>query len=237
MLNPCPSFWSTVPTGATLCYKCYNTGWRQKARGGNGRPPDFERQANTTQGDNNMQTIEEDVREGENQVQPSNLQQILQSDDLLDNKPPGELDTFDGSRSIDIDDFGECADDTGDVDLGDDDFFPEMPSSSKRRRCAEQLRASRQRRRDKGMSVNGELDSNNSHYYERDCPQKTIYCQYSDSPDPRGQRQPTPALRLHPTFPNRGSPNTILIHEDSADSPSAVLHSSQADAHGLPPLS
>ena len=38
--NPEPTFWEKVPVGATLCYKCYNLGWRQKKQGGGGRPPD-----------------------------------------------------------------------------------------------------------------------------------------------------------------------------------------------------
>ena len=81
--------------------------------------------------------------------------------------------------------------------------FSELPSSSKRRRCAQQLFHGCRRRRDKAMSIHGIPDSNNAYDSERDSQQKMIHSHCLDSDSDSRCCQPQPAIRLLPESPLR----------------------------------
>ena len=159
MLNPCPSFWDNVHTGAVLCYKCYNTGWRQKKSGGNGRPPDYECKPTTNGMHEQNHVSGENAPDGDDHARPPNHH--------IADEPRGRLTA---NRGDDRTSSGCIGSNAIDTDHNDNDF-PELPSSSKRRRCAKQLQQGCQRRRDKGTSIDGTPDFTDAR--DDNCQQKS----------------------------------------------------------------
>ena len=146
-------------------------------------------QANTNEMHEQNHVSGENAPDGDDHARPPNHH--------IADEPRGRLTA---NRGDDRTSSGCIGSNAIDTDHNDNDF-PELPSSSKRRRCAKQLQQGCQRRRDKGTSIDGTPDFTDAR--DDDCQQKVIYCLDSESPNNTRRCLPQPGLRLLPTSPRR----------------------------------